>query len=101
MSETPQDTDNPLQGYFDWQVNTLMLAYDLAEPIAGQDEQTHQRRRADVEDEVRRLSLSVVPEVYRNDASLEWPPDVMMDITRVTLLRAAQVAGLVGLADPG
>ncbi|MEM1444705.1 MAG: hypothetical protein AAGF84_01490 [Planctomycetota bacterium] len=94
MADHSQKADNPLQGYFDWQVNTLMLAYDLAEPIAGADEQTHQRRRADVEDEVRRFSLAVVPEVYRNDASLEWPPDVMMDITRATLLRAAQVAGL-------
>lgn len=94
MTDHSHEADNPLQGYFDWQVNTLMLAYDLTSPIAGADEETHRQRRADVEDEVRRFSLAVVPEVYRNDATLDWPPDVMMDITRATLLRAAQVAGL-------
>ncbi|MEM9751846.1 MAG: hypothetical protein AAF916_00505 [Planctomycetota bacterium] len=94
MSEQAHEPDNPLQGYFDWQVNTLMLAYDLTQPIGGADEETHRRRRADVEDEVRRFSLAVVPEVYRSDPGLDWPPDVMMDITRATLLRAAQVAGL-------
>ncbi|MEM8783761.1 MAG: hypothetical protein AAGE65_13025 [Planctomycetota bacterium] len=94
MPDHSQEADNPLQGYFDWQVNTLMLAYDLAEPITGPDESAHRTRRASVEDEVRRFSLAVVPEVYRNDPSLDWPPDVMMDITRATLLRAAQVAGL-------
>lgn len=94
MTDHSHEADNPLQGYFDWQVNTLMLAYDLAAPLAGRDEDMHRKRRADVEEEVRRFSLAVVPEVYRNDPSLDWPPDVMMDITRATLLRAAQVAGL-------
>ncbi len=94
MPDHSQEADNPLQGYFDWQVNTLMLAYDLAEPIERGNEEAHRNRRADVEDEVRRFTLAVIPDVYRNDPSLPWPPSVMMDITRATLLRAAQVAGL-------
>lgn len=89
-----QDEDNPLQGYFDWQVNTLMLAYDLSEPIAGDDEQAHHQRRHDVEDEVRTLTLGVLPEQFKHDGSLAWPPELMMTITRETLRRAAKLAGL-------
>ena len=98
MTDHSQEADNPLQGYYDWQVTTVMLAYDLAEPIPGGDEELRRKRRADVEEEVRRLSLAVVPDVYRNDPNLDWPPEVMMDITRSTLLHAAQVAGLASPA---
>lgn len=95
MPDHSQEADNPLQGYYDWQVNTLMLAYDLHDPLRSGDEEAHRKRRAGVEDEVRRLTLAVVPDVYKNDATLDWPPDVMMDITRATLLRSAQLAGVV------
>ncbi len=98
MPDHAHEADNPLQGYYDWQVTTLMLAYDLAEPIHGGDASLHRRRRADVEEEVRALTLAVVPDVYKNDPSLDWPADVMMDITRATLLRAAQVSGLASPA---
>lgn len=94
MPDHSTEADNPLQGYYDWQVNTLMLAYDLTEPIQGKDAELHRKRRADVEDEVRVLTLAVVPDVFKNDPSLDWPSEVMMDITRATILRAAQVAGL-------
>jgi len=88
------DDDNPLQGYFDWQVTTLMLARDLADPIPGDDEQAHHDRRHEVEDQVRVLTLGVVPEHFKHDASLAWPPQVMMQITRATLKEAAKIAGL-------
>ena len=86
--------DNPLQGYFDWQVTTLMLARDLADPIPGDDDQAHHDRRHEVEDQVRVLTLGVVPEQFKHDASLAWPPEVMMQITRATLKEAAKIAGL-------
>lgn len=82
---------NPLQGYFDWQVTTLMLAHDLASPLA-EDEQAAEQRRREIELEVRDLTLAVVPEVYQNDPELAWPPDIMRHITRVTLQRAQQIA---------
>ena len=88
------DEDNPLQGYFDWQVTTLMLARDLAEPIGG-DEEAHHQRRHEVEDEVRLLTLGILPEEFKHDASLQWSPELMMQITRVTLKQAAKIAGLV------
>ena len=87
--------DNPLQGYFDWQVTTLMLAHDLSDPIAGDDEDAHHHRRHQVEDEVRTLTLGLLPEQYKHDATLAWPPELMMSITRMTLKQAAKIAGVL------
>ena len=88
------DDNNPLQGYFDWQVTTLMLARDLREPLANSDENAQHQRRHDTENLVRELTLGVLPEQYKHDAALAWPPDVMMTITRETLRRAAKLAGV-------
>jgi len=95
MSEHEQtQEDNPLQGYFDWQVTTLMLAHDLSGPLPSGDEQAHQERRQQVEQEVRTLTLSVLPEQFKHDATLAWPPELMMTITRETLKNASKIAGL-------
>ncbi|MCC6679648.1 MAG: hypothetical protein IT445_01990 [Phycisphaeraceae bacterium] len=84
---------NPLQSYFDWQVTTLMLAYDLVDPIrpAGASEDEIHDRREHVEREVRELSLAQVPQKYLDDESLDWPPQVMCAITRATLGRAQAI----------
>lgn len=89
------DEDNPLQGYFDWQVTTLMLARDLADPLPAGDEASHHQRRHQIEDEVRTLTLGILPEQFKHDATLDWPPELMMTITRATLKQAAKIAGLV------
>ncbi|MFK7790539.1 MAG: hypothetical protein AB8C95_13730 [Phycisphaeraceae bacterium] len=89
-----KEEENPLQGYFDWQVTTLMLAHDLAEPLPQGDEDAHHQRRYQVEEEVRTLSLGVLPEEYKHDASLAWPPEIMMAITRETFKAASRIAGL-------
>jgi len=98
MAEHNHDNDednNPLQGYFDWQVNTLMLARDLADPLTPGDEEAHHARRHAVEDEVRTLTLGVLPEHFKHDATLAWPPELMMTITRQTLKTAAKIAGII------
>lgn len=87
-------SESALQGYFDWQVTTLMLAYDLNDPVDGRDEHAGEQRRRSIEEEVRKMTLVVVPDLYLNDPSLDWPPDLMMAITRTTLKRAADIAGL-------
>lgn len=87
-------SESALQGYFDWQVTTLMLAYDLNDPVDGRDEHAGEQRRRSIEEEVRKMTLAVVPDLYLNDPSLDWPPDLMMAITRTTLKRAADIAGL-------
>jgi len=85
--------DNPLQGYFDWQVTTLLLAYDLVDPIPGDSPQAIEQRRTRTEQEVREFTLAVVPKMYLNDPNLDWPPEVMMAITRATFDRLNQITG--------
>lgn len=89
------EESNPLQGYFDWQVTTLMLAYDMRNPITRGDAQGAMQRREHVEREVSQLTLALIPDVYKNDVSLEWPPALMMEITRSTLSKAAEIIGIL------
>ena len=92
MSQTHTETEpNPLQGYFDWQITTLMLAYDLVDPIPTAEEDHIHDRREQVTEEVRQLSLTQVPQKYLDNEQLDWPPQVMRDITRCTLARVATI----------
>ena len=90
------DPDNPLQGYYDWQITTLMLAYDLVDPIPasevdGDNEDAVHDRRERVEQEVRELSLQQVPPEYQTDETLDWPPTILANITRATFRRAVEI----------
>ena len=78
------EDQNALQGYFDWQVNTLMLAKDLVEPLARTDPWGQRKRREQTEAEVKAFSTAAIPDLYLNDPSLAWPPEVMAGITRAT-----------------
>lgn len=91
--EYDDQADNPLQGYFDWQVTTLLLAYDLVDPIPGDSPEAIETRRTQTEQEVREFTLAVVPDMYLNDPNLDWPPEVMMAITRATFDRVNQITG--------
>lgn len=83
---------NPLQGYFEWQVTTLMLAYDLSDPI--HDEKAANARRRRIELEVGELSRAALPKQLLEDEHAAWDPSVMPAITRATLKRAAEIAGV-------
>lgn len=93
MADENTHEENPLQGYFDWQVTTLMLAYDLHDPIARDDHEAAEDRRRQIVHEVSRISLEVLPQKYRDNPNLDWPPSVMMLLTRTTLAYAAGIAG--------
>ena len=89
--EHPHD-DNPLQAYFDWQVTTIMLAHDIHDPIPAGDGDAAVERRRRVEDEVRAFTLKLIPEELQRNPSLDWPPDLLRNITRATLEHAAAIA---------
>lgn len=93
MSESSHDhaEQSPLQSYYDWQVTTIMLARDLHDPIQPGDETAAIARRQEIEDEVRDLTLSIVPQQYKDDPSLDWPAELMREITQLTIRRAAQI----------
>ncbi|QQE11648.1 hypothetical protein JD969_19535 [Planctomycetota bacterium] len=86
-----QGPEDLLYGYFEWQISTLMLAYDVHDPILGDDEATAEKRRSKIEQEVKHITLDVVPEEYKNNQDLDWPAELLREITKTTLLRAAQI----------
>lgn len=95
MDPSDAHETNPLQGYFEWQVTTFMLAHDLSEPITpgpGAEDQANGRRRA-TELEVSNMVRNLLPKEML-DESAEWDREVMTMITRATLKRAAEIAGV-------
>ncbi len=91
--------------YFDWQVSTLMLAYDAADPLDRGATDALTRRQQKVEQEIHTLAHQMLPEEYKQNPQLEFPPQVVVMLTKATLLRASEIAGLVQFVeddgDPG
>lgn len=98
MSETqpPPDEGGPLLNYYEWQVSTLLLAYDLADPLPPKEEQRLEARREAVAEEVGALVRGLLPQEYLENPEKDFPPELMMQITRATLKRAAEIADLCG-----
>lgn len=80
--------------YFEWQCATLMYAYDVVDPLHRLDEDAIARRRQNVEEEVYGLFVQTVPESFRNDPTRDFSADVVIDLTRATLRRACEIAGV-------
>jgi hypothetical protein len=83
-----------IHSYYDWQVSTLMLAYDTMEPIARDDSDGQARREQAVQQELFELANAVLPQQYKDDPEVEFPPEVVMLLTRATIIRAAQIMKL-------
>jgi hypothetical protein len=81
--------------YYDWQLSTLLLAYDSVEPLARDDEAKMARRQQAVEEELHGLVHEVLPEDYKRDPGREFPPEVVVLLTRATVRRAANIIGLI------
>jgi hypothetical protein len=79
--------------YLDWQISTLMLAYDVAQPIARNDIAKLTERQQSVEKEIRDLALATIPKSYRDNPQSEFPADVVVLLTRATLRRAIAITG--------
>jgi hypothetical protein len=85
--------------YYDWQVSTLMLAYDVAEPIERTDEARLAQRQQAVEMELHHIAHAILPADYLENPQLDFPPQVVMEMTRATLRRAAVIIGLLPAAE--
>lgn len=81
--------------YYDWQLSTLLLAYDAADPLPRSDSEGLARRQQHCEREVREIALSVIPPDFQRDPTRQIPPHVAVEITRATVRRAAQIIGLL------
>jgi hypothetical protein len=85
--------------YFDWQVSTLMLAYDTVQPLERGDEKSQADREQKVQRELYQLAHAVIPKEYRENPSEDFPPEIVMLMTRATIARAAQIMGMTDPAD--
>ena len=86
--------------YYDWQLSTLMLAYDAVEPLSRHAAEAVQKRQQRCELEVREIALSVIPADYQRDPSKEFPPELVVAMTRATIRRAAEIVGASSAARP-
>jgi hypothetical protein len=81
--------------YFDWQVSTLMLAYDVAQPLARDDEKGQAEREQAVQRELYALVRAILPKNYLENPQTDFPPETVVMLTRGTIARAAQILGMV------
>ena len=60
--------------YYDWQVSTLLLAYDTVEPISRDDVEALARRQQEVEMELHKMVHAILPPDYLNNPARDFPP---------------------------
>jgi hypothetical protein len=81
--------------YLDWQISTLMLAHDVAVPIPRHQLDKLTQRQQAVEKEIQDLAYATIPQSYRDNPDDDFPPEIVTLLTRATLRRAAEIAGIV------
>ena len=87
-------SDHGTHSYFDWQVSTLMLAYDVMDPIPRVEDKRISDRQRDVEKEIHTLAHKTIPQAFLENPEMEFPPAVIMLMTRATVTRAAEILQL-------
>jgi hypothetical protein len=85
----------PTHSYYDWQMSTLLLAYDAVDPLSRTDLEGQQKRMETVDRELYDLVHAVLPQSYRDNPEAEFPPEVVVLLTKATLKRAAEIVGVL------
>ena len=88
------NASNGTHSYLDWQISTLMLAHDVQQPLSRDDHAAQEKRQRQCELEARDIALSVIPPDFQSDPSKDFPPRLVMEMTKATLARAAILAGI-------
>jgi len=86
-------SESSSHSYYDWQISTLMLAYDVVDPLPRDAVERMEERESRVRVELRDLVMATLPEEYLKNPELDYPPQVMAMLTRATLKRARQITG--------
>lgn len=81
--------------YLDWQISTLMLAHDAANPLPRTDVDRITDREIAVNKEIHALAHATIPASYRENPQDEFPSEIVVLLTRATLQRAAEIIGLL------
>jgi len=92
-SPQPQSGHEPTHSYYDWQVSTLMLAYDAVEPLARDDVPALAQREEHVQRELYELVHDTLPREYLDNPQSDFPPGIVTLLTRATLRRALEICG--------
>jgi hypothetical protein len=77
--------------YYDWQLSTLMLAYDVAEPIQRDDLARIEQRQRSVEMELHEMVHGVLPKEYLENPQRDFPPEMVTLLTKATIARAQEI----------
>ena len=81
--------------YYDWQVSTLLLAYDAVDPLRRDDTAGLTQRQQAVEMELHQMAHAILPRDYLENPQTDFPPEIVVQMTRTTLERAAVIVGLL------
>ena len=81
--------------YYDWQVSTLLLAYDAVDPLRRDDTAGLTQRQQAVERELHDIAHAILPRDYLENPQTDFPPEIVVQMTRATLERAAVIVGLL------
>ena len=81
--------------YYDWQVSTLLLAYDAVDPLRRDDVAGLTQRQQAVEMELHQMAHAILPRDYLENPQTDFPPEIVVQMTRATLERAAVIVGLL------
>ncbi|MEM6561204.1 MAG: hypothetical protein AAF656_06365 [Planctomycetota bacterium] len=87
--------DETAHSLYDWQVSTLMLAYDVADPLDRDDKEQLAQREETVRAELLAIAKAVVPAEFWEDGGKELTPEVAHGLTKAVIGRAATIAGCV------
>jgi len=77
--------------YYEWQLSTLMLAYDAATPLKRDDSDGHTRRQQACERELYDLVQAVLPKEYLENPQEDFPPEIVVELTKATIRRAETI----------
>lgn len=81
--------------YYDWQVSTLLLAYDVVRPLRRDDVEGLGKRQQEVELELHGIAQRVIPAEFLANPERDLPPPVVIEMTKATLKRAGEIVGLL------
>ena len=87
----PPAMSEPTHSYYDWQLSTLMLAYDAADPIDRDDHRRLEQRQRSVELELHEMVHKTLPKEYLDNPQRDFPPQMVTLLTRATLARATEI----------
>lgn len=73
-----------------------MLAYDAIKPLARDDVEGHTQRQQACEKELYGLVQAVLPKDYLENPQTDFPPEVVVELTKATIRRASTIVSQNG-----